>query len=356
MAHKQGSALAQRARLERRAPRREGVRGRDGPRRRDHRPPARHGLPPRRRGRHRPRPRPLRDACGTVVFQTGRRGRVVSVAPVSTESIPMAASGGWAMHAGRAIAAGRVAAGSLAARTGAHLARLGRRPRPRGRGPHAVVDVRDLVMDGIALHTVDHPQFGPRWVATCALADAVDAGASYAARRALPPSAPSWSRASPPHRPRRARRVGRAAQARRQGGTRPAGADRDRAQGPRPGPPDPAVLACCSPPPAHCGRRTRRSTGRRRRSGPSRVEPRAAQRARRRAAPRFPVTLLWGPEFVLLYNEAFVDLIADKHPRALGTPARDVFPEAWDVVGPMMHSVFEGRGRPGSRTKRCPSS
>ena len=41
---------------------------------------------------------------------------------------------------------------------------------------------------------------------------------------------------------------------------------------------------------------------------------------------QFPVALFWGSEFVLLYNEAFVPLIADKHPAALGTPARDVFP------------------------------
>jgi serine phosphatase RsbU (regulator of sigma subunit) len=59
---------------------------------------------------------------------------------------------------------------------------------------------------------------------------------------------------------------------------------------------------------------------------------------------RFPVTLFWGPELVLVYNEAYVDLIADKHPAALGTPARDVFPEAWDVIGPMMEDVLAGRG------------
>ena len=38
---------------------------------------------------------------------------------------------------------------------------------------------------------------------------------------------------------------------------------------------------------------------------------------------RFPVSLLWGPEFVLVYNEAFVQLIADKHPaRWARRPAR----------------------------------
>lgn len=59
---------------------------------------------------------------------------------------------------------------------------------------------------------------------------------------------------------------------------------------------------------------------------------------------RFPITLLWGPEYVLVYNEAYVDLIGDKHPRALGRPACEVFPEAWDVIGPMLDEVAAGRG------------
>jgi hypothetical protein len=59
---------------------------------------------------------------------------------------------------------------------------------------------------------------------------------------------------------------------------------------------------------------------------------------------RFPVTLLWGPEFVLVYNAAYVELIADKHPAALGTQAARVFPEVWDTIGPMMRSVLAGAG------------
>jgi hypothetical protein len=100
----------------------------------------------------------------------------------------VAATGGWALTAGRAIAAGRVATGAalllVPGRTSrAWLGDLG----PAGEAVTRCVGIRDLVLGGIALHTVDHPQIGPRWVATCALADAVDAGASYAARRALPP-------------------------------------------------------------------------------------------------------------------------------------------------------------------------
>src|SRR4051794_11042923 len=56
-------------------------------------------------------------------------------------------------------------------------------------------------------------------------------------------------------------------------------------------------------------------------------------------ATRFPMTLFWGPEFILIYNEAYVPLIADKHPAALGAPAREVFAEAWSTIGPLMESV-----------------
>jgi len=47
--------------------------------------------------------------------------------------------------------------------------------------------VRDLVLGGIALHTLDHPEVAPRWQRTCAAVDAVDFAATAAARRSLPP-------------------------------------------------------------------------------------------------------------------------------------------------------------------------
>jgi len=59
---------------------------------------------------------------------------------------------------------------------------------------------------------------------------------------------------------------------------------------------------------------------------------------------RFPVVLLWGPKFVCLYNEAYGEMIADKHPAALGRPAREVFSEAWHTIGPLMESVLAGEG------------
>ncbi|MCZ4492879.1 MAG: hypothetical protein QOH30_340 [Baekduia sp.] len=49
--------------------------------------------------------------------------------------------------------------------------------------------IRDLLLGGIALHVADRPGVGPRTMMTCAIADAVDAGATLAARRHLPPGA-----------------------------------------------------------------------------------------------------------------------------------------------------------------------
>ena len=49
----------------------------------------------------------------------------------------------------------------------------------------------------------------------------------------------------------------------------------------------------------------------------------------------------WGPQRVALYNDAFAVLIGGKHPAALGRPAKDTWPEAWEVVGGRLDEVIE---------------
>ncbi len=58
---------------------------------------------------------------------------------------------------------------------------------------------------------------------------------------------------------------------------------------------------------------------------------------------RFPVLIWWGPELVKIYNDAYRPLIGSKHPWALGCPGREVWPEIWNVIGPMLEQVT-GRG------------
>ncbi|HZS24299.1 MAG TPA: hypothetical protein VFA30_04860, partial [Gaiellaceae bacterium] len=56
---------------------------------------------------------------------------------------------------------------------------------------------------------------------------------------------------------------------------------------------------------------------------------------------RFPILIWWGPELVMLYNDAYAPLIGAKHPRALGQRGAECFPEIWEIIGPMLAGVRE---------------
>ena len=50
-----------------------------------------------------------------------------------------------------------------------------------------------------------------------------------------------------------------------------------------------------------------------------------------------------GPEYVLVYNDAFVQALGvDKHPWALGRPAREVWLEIWEQIAPEFAQVLAG--------------
>jgi PAS domain S-box-containing protein len=48
---------------------------------------------------------------------------------------------------------------------------------------------------------------------------------------------------------------------------------------------------------------------------------------------RFPIAIYWGADHLLLYNDAWRPIVGDKHPWALGNPAREVWSEIWDDIG-----------------------
>ncbi|HEX2103107.1 MAG TPA: hypothetical protein VHF51_05615 [Solirubrobacteraceae bacterium] len=90
----------------------------------------------------------------------------------------------------RAYGAGRVAIGVALLLAPRRLGRiwLGRAgAAPGGAVAMRALGVRDAVLGGIALHTLDHPEVAPRWQRTCAAVDALDLAATAAARRGLPP-------------------------------------------------------------------------------------------------------------------------------------------------------------------------
>ncbi|GAA2222886.1 hypothetical protein GCM10010413_14790 [Promicromonospora sukumoe] len=56
---------------------------------------------------------------------------------------------------------------------------------------------------------------------------------------------------------------------------------------------------------------------------------------------RFPVMMVWGPDLTLIYNDGYREMLGtDKHPGALGGPARVVWAEIWDDIGPLFDAVL----------------
>ncbi|MFT4112902.1 PAS domain S-box protein [Silvibacterium sp.] len=54
-----------------------------------------------------------------------------------------------------------------------------------------------------------------------------------------------------------------------------------------------------------------------------------------------PMQYFWGPDGNCLYNEAMRPHLSTKHPASLGQPARHVWAEAWEIIGPQIESVME---------------
>ena len=54
----------------------------------------------------------------------------------------------------------------------------------------------------------------------------------------------------------------------------------------------------------------------------------------------FPTALYWGPDLRLLYNDAWAPIPAQKHPWALGRPARTVWADIWDIIEPQFAQVI----------------
>jgi hypothetical protein len=55
----------------------------------------------------------------------------------------------------------------------------------------------------------------------------------------------------------------------------------------------------------------------------------------------YPMFVFWGPSLVKIYNDGYRPIAGAKHPWALGRPAREVWPEIWDTIGPMVSAVME---------------
>ena len=54
-----------------------------------------------------------------------------------------------------------------------------------------------------------------------------------------------------------------------------------------------------------------------------------------------PMFLAWGPDLLMVFNDAYGDLLGDRNP-ALGRPAREVWADAWDRIKPNAERAMAG--------------
>ena len=57
----------------------------------------------------------------------------------------------------------------------------------------------------------------------------------------------------------------------------------------------------------------------------------------------YPITLFWGRDLVMLYNDPFRPILGDKHPGTMGARAHEALAEAWSVLGPLVAQTLDDR-------------
>lgn len=55
---------------------------------------------------------------------------------------------------------------------------------------------------------------------------------------------------------------------------------------------------------------------------------------------QIPTIVLWGPDFVQIYNDSYRRILGNKHPLAMGQPTRECWAEVWDINEPIYEAVF----------------
>jgi len=59
---------------------------------------------------------------------------------------------------------------------------------------------------------------------------------------------------------------------------------------------------------------------------------------------RAPLAIFWGSELAMIYNDASIPLLGDKHPSAIGRPASSSLAELWPTIGEALEGVLrDGR-------------
>jgi signal transduction histidine kinase/CheY-like chemotaxis protein len=56
----------------------------------------------------------------------------------------------------------------------------------------------------------------------------------------------------------------------------------------------------------------------------------------------FPMFVAWGKDLGFLYNDAYVQILGEKHPASLGAPFHDIWREIWHDINPFIERALQG--------------
>lgn len=56
-----------------------------------------------------------------------------------------------------------------------------------------------------------------------------------------------------------------------------------------------------------------------------------------------PMFLAWGPQLTILYNDAYIPMLEDRHPAAFMQPMKQVWRDAWETVSGLAKEALSGR-------------
>jgi PAS domain S-box-containing protein len=56
----------------------------------------------------------------------------------------------------------------------------------------------------------------------------------------------------------------------------------------------------------------------------------------------FPMSVRWGPDLIMIYNDAYGAVLGDRHPGALGQPLREIWPEIYGELGTLNQAILRG--------------
>lgn len=57
---------------------------------------------------------------------------------------------------------------------------------------------------------------------------------------------------------------------------------------------------------------------------------------------KFPMFVAWGPELTFLYNDAYSEILGEKHPAAMGQRFEDIWSEIWEDISPIVERAMSG--------------